>query len=177
MEATNTVPTYIWPGLAPYQEIDRHLFYGRSREILDLTRKIVSSRLTILFGPSGAGKTSLLQAGVFPNLRKQRLLPVMIRLDFPSPGQPITPAIDQFGRALTRECDKLGIMIHVNYGPWFENRGSQLTLWEWMRSFELRDPDGSPWQPLFILDQFEEVFTLGKNVRGLDDFLHCTGVL
>jgi hypothetical protein len=37
--------------------------------------------LTVLFGPSGTGKTSLLNAGLFPRLRESSFLPIAIRLD------------------------------------------------------------------------------------------------
>ena len=38
--------------------------------------------LTLLYGQSGLGKSSLLRAGLFPRLRDEGLLPVYIRLDF-----------------------------------------------------------------------------------------------
>jgi WD40 repeat protein len=40
---------------------DRHL-YGRQRELLALTNRLLSERLVLLYSPSGAGKTSLIQA-------------------------------------------------------------------------------------------------------------------
>ncbi len=57
-------------GLDPFRETDRPFFFGREREI-----RIVASNLcqpiTIFYGASGAGKTSVLQAGVVPYLREQ----------------------------------------------------------------------------------------------------------
>jgi formylglycine-generating enzyme required for sulfatase activity len=47
---------------------DTEIFFGRETESLLLWRKILSYRLVVLFGPSGAGKTSLLNAGVWPEL-------------------------------------------------------------------------------------------------------------
>ena len=41
-----------------------------------------SKVLTVLFGQSGLGKTSLLQAGLFPRLREAQALPVAVRLNF-----------------------------------------------------------------------------------------------
>ena len=40
------------------------LFFGREREIEVIAANLVASRLTVLYGPSGVGKTSLLRAGV-----------------------------------------------------------------------------------------------------------------
>ena len=45
---------------------DRRIFFGRSPEIELLSQQIIAARLLVLFGKSGLGKTSLLQAGVFP---------------------------------------------------------------------------------------------------------------
>jgi hypothetical protein len=47
---------------------DAEVFFGRETESLLLWRKILSYRLVVLFGASGAGKSSLLNAGVWPML-------------------------------------------------------------------------------------------------------------
>ena len=57
-------------------------FYGRGDEIEQLLRLVRRDTLTLLYGVSGLGKTSLLQAGLFPALRNENYLPVPIRLDF-----------------------------------------------------------------------------------------------
>ena len=57
-------------GLQSYTEAQSDSFYGRDEEIDRLTNLVKSNTLTIVFGKSGTGKTSLLNAGVFPRLRK-----------------------------------------------------------------------------------------------------------
>jgi hypothetical protein len=42
---------------------------------------VLNAPLTVLFGASGLGKTSLVQAGLFPLLRKEHHPPVYVRLD------------------------------------------------------------------------------------------------
>jgi hypothetical protein len=76
-----------WPGLEAFTEQDQNYFYGREAEVDELHRLVMRERLTILFGVSGLGKTSLLQAGLFPVLRHENLLPVRIRLNY-SEGMP-----------------------------------------------------------------------------------------
>jgi len=58
-----------WPGLQPYEEKDADIFFGRVREAKLLRQKILSQNFTILIAASGAGKTSLLRAGLVPALR------------------------------------------------------------------------------------------------------------
>ena len=71
-----------WPGLAPYDEGSSGFFYGRDQESAELLRLISLAPLTVVYGKSGLGKTSLLQAGLFPLLRTARYVPVYLRLDF-----------------------------------------------------------------------------------------------
>ena len=58
-------------GLAPFDdsELDTLLFFGRERESEIVRANLVAARLTLLYGPSGVGKTSLLRAGVAHPLR------------------------------------------------------------------------------------------------------------
>ncbi len=58
-------------GLVPYGEEDADFFFGRSEEKQVVIGNLRGARLTILYGPSGVGKTSLLQAGVLHDLREQ----------------------------------------------------------------------------------------------------------
>ncbi len=53
-----------YPGLAPFDESDVEDFFGREAEIAALWRKITSRRLLAVIGASGAGKSSLLRAGI-----------------------------------------------------------------------------------------------------------------
>ena len=71
-----------FPGLDAFQEKDREFFYGRDDEADEFLRLVRRAVLAICFGASGLGKSSLLQAGLFPRLRKALLLPILIRLDY-----------------------------------------------------------------------------------------------
>jgi WD40 repeat protein len=68
------VPSVTAPfrGLASFgeNEIDGLLFFGREREIEIVVANLLASRLTVLYGPSGVGKTSLLRAGVARRIRE-----------------------------------------------------------------------------------------------------------
>jgi len=66
------VPTRPFRFLDAYRLEDAKYFAGRDLEIENLSQKILAHRLVVLTGASGSGKTSLLQAGVYPRLGANR---------------------------------------------------------------------------------------------------------
>ena len=69
--AAAAVPETPYVGLVPYAAEDADFFFGRDHESRIVAGNLRASRLTILYGPSGVGKTSLLQAGVVHSLRQR----------------------------------------------------------------------------------------------------------
>jgi formylglycine-generating enzyme required for sulfatase activity len=145
-----------WPGLLSFSEADWKYFRGRDFETEMLYRKVERERLTILFGPSGLGKSSILQAGLFPMLRREDILPIYIRLDF-SPEKP--DLIGQVKTTIVREAEAARVEAPAPQ--------AKETLWEFFHRM-----DADFWSkrhriliPLLVFDQFEEVFTLGKRDR------------
>ena len=55
-------------GPRPYERQEQHNFYGRNREARKLRALIASERKALFYAQSGAGKTSLLNAKVIPDL-------------------------------------------------------------------------------------------------------------
>lgn len=60
-------------GPRPYETREQRFFHGREAEVEDLADRMLAERLTVLRGPSGVGKTSLLRAGVLPELERRGL--------------------------------------------------------------------------------------------------------
>jgi WD40 repeat protein len=58
-----------YKGLAPFTEADAEFFFGREREGDAIIASLKARRLTLLYGESGVGKSSLLRAGVASRLR------------------------------------------------------------------------------------------------------------
>lgn len=58
---------------------DNDIFYGRETETLYCWRRILSHSVVTIFGPSGAGKTSLFLAGIMPQLEKEGYDVISIR--------------------------------------------------------------------------------------------------
>src|SRR3954469_6660253 len=57
-------------GLRPYSEKDAAFFFGRESERDIIISHLMASRLTILYGATGVGKSSILHAGVVHHIRQ-----------------------------------------------------------------------------------------------------------
>ena len=65
-------------GLQPYSEADQDYFFGRERDSRIISSNLYAASLTVLYGASGVGKSSVLRAGVFPRLRTSERTAVVI---------------------------------------------------------------------------------------------------
>ncbi len=142
-----------WPGLLSFPEEAHPFFHGRERESEALLRMIQRETLTVLYGQSGLGKTSLLQAGVFPGLRRAGYLPVSIRL-IHEPEAP--PLLQQAWQALNDACAEQDVAA--------PKPRPQDSLWSYLHRVDtvFLNPHGRPVTPVLVFDQFEELFTLGR---------------
>jgi hypothetical protein len=148
-----------WLGLASFTEETRAYFYGREDEVAELARRVQRKLLTVLFGQSGLGKTSILRAGLVPRLRGQGYCPVYVRVDY---GHDAPEPAAQIKQAIARTATRSGEWTQVGVAAEGES------LWEFLhhRDDVLRDESGNTLIPLLIFDQFEEIFTLAQT----DDF-------
>src|SRR3981189_1135092 len=91
-----------WLGLASFTEETQSYFYGREDEVAELARRVQRKLLTVLFGQSGLGKTSILRAGLAPRLRAQGYCPIYVRIDYgrdsPEPAEQLKQAIPRAAR-------------------------------------------------------------------------------
>ena len=148
-----------WLGLASFTEETRAYFYGRDDEVAELARRVQRKLLTVLFGQSGLGKTSILRAGLVPRLRDQGYCPIYVRVDY---GREAPEPAEQIKQAITRTARRAGEWTQLGVAAEGES------LWEYLhhRDDVLLDEAGKTLIPLLIFDQFEEIFTLAQS----DDF-------
>ncbi len=78
--STVAAPTSPYKGLAAFEnsDLDALFFFGRERESDVIAANLMASRLTVLFGASGVGKSSVLRAGVAYRLRQEPDLEVVV---------------------------------------------------------------------------------------------------
>jgi WD40 repeat protein len=65
------VNPYIGPRAFENQGRDRELFFGRTRETRELLNLLIAERIVLFYSPSGAGKTSLINAALRPLLEEE----------------------------------------------------------------------------------------------------------
>src|SRR5918912_656249 len=61
-------PANPFPGLRPFEFGESHLYFGRDGQSDQLIRKLASTRFVAVVGTSGSGKSSLVRAGLLPDL-------------------------------------------------------------------------------------------------------------
>jgi Novel STAND NTPase 1 len=85
---------YVGPRAFQYGET----LYGRDREVVELLDLLIAERIVLLYSPSGAGKSSLIQAALIPELEKEgfRVLPVMRVSLEPSPALDTSPMANRY---------------------------------------------------------------------------------
>jgi WD40 repeat protein len=67
-----------YKGLQPYTEADRKYFFGRSRDQGIISSNLFAASVTVFYGASGVGKSSVLLAGVVPRLREEPRTSVVV---------------------------------------------------------------------------------------------------
>jgi len=124
-----------------FEAQDVPIFYGREWEAPALQRQIMAHKLTVLYGASGVGKTSLLQAGVIPRLHADGYATFYVR------------ALEDPAQAIKAEVLRLEEMPSPTRGG------------EGLNTF-LRRVLPPETRLVVFLDQFEEFFIrLGDGVR------------
>jgi DNA-binding winged helix-turn-helix (wHTH) protein len=121
-----------------YTEFDAGLFFGRDSEIENICSQIISHRSFLLYGRSGVGKSSILRAGLMPEL--QRLGHIVF------PIRSFTNPIHQVAQALRQVIPE-----HIT------DVGEDIPLTDLIDQFLQYAPDQSI---IIMLDQFEEFFLL-----------------
>jgi hypothetical protein len=139
-----------YQGLQPYAERDAPYFFGRDAERTILAANLMAAKLTLVYGASGVGKSSVLRAGVIHQLREQEAqagqaigTPRLLAVYFNQwSGDPVARLLDRVGQEIARA---LGLAL-----PPAPSGGLAGTLAAWTARWHL--------ELLMVLDQFEEYF-------------------
>jgi len=153
-----------YKGLVPYSEEDAPFFFGREAEREIITANLMASRLTLLYGASGVGKSSVMRAGVAHNLRQ------LAQKNLSERGAPEFGVL-VFNSWRDNPIEVIERRLHEALTPLVPDRANVpaeglLELPEILKAWsEAIDGD------LFIiLDQFEEYFLYHANEDGDNSF-------
>lgn len=97
MNVLVSAPASPYKGLAPFEDsdLDALLFFGREQESEVIAANLMAARVTVLYGPSGVGKSSVLRAGVAHRLRQEQGVEVVVSSTWT--GDPVAALIETTG--------------------------------------------------------------------------------
>lgn len=157
-----------WNMLDSYSE--GQIIYGRDDEITSVKESILYNIQTFLYGKSGVGKTSLLQAGIFPELRRANYFPVVIRLAFYN-GEPLNHVVKRLVEEEAEREDPSINKVHLFHATIDDTDVSDSPLYEYFSKVRFEDEEHTPYIPVLILDQFEETINNEEQWQRTVDFL------
>lgn len=141
-------------GPRPFEQEDKFIFFGRDREARDLLSIVIAHNLVLVYAQSGAGKTSLLNAGLIPLLEENQF--------------EVFPVARVKGTILENiKPDEISnIYVFNTLTSWVEDeydveRLAKMKLVDFLTELEhMLDEDSMPLPRAIIFDQFEEIFSL-----------------
>src|ERR1700683_4732499 len=144
------------PYVGPRAFLESELLYGRDREVADLRDMLLAERIVLLYSPSGAGKSSLLQARLIPVMRDRGFtVRKVIRVNAAPPA----------GSTGNRYVISMMTSLQLEGRP---AEFEKLTLNQYLEA----EPNGE----LLVFDQFEEVLTTDAvNIQAKRDFFEQVG--
>jgi WD40 repeat protein len=180
-EASQAVPETPYVGLTPFTERDAQFFFGREKERRLIAANLLASRLTLLYGASGVGKSSVIRAGVQRDSRVQAeealasgRYPQSLVVVFTGWRDDVSAGLADCLTSSIRE-----ILGELAPEPPPDNLPIDELLLEWTRRLDERALDvfgpseiGAPIRTelLVVLDQFEQYFVYHPDEDGAGTF-------
>lgn len=140
---------YRYPGAQPFNAEQRHIFFGRERDVEALYQLISLEQMVVLYAKSGLGKSSLINAGMLPRLETGRsLLPLSVRFGAFNPENELLASPLETALAQTQAQSELLQRIAPE---------KEQSLWYNLKSHQMSGTAKKG--VLLVFDQFEELFT------------------
>lgn len=155
------VPPSPYRGIQPFRFIDQKYYFGREEITRELVDNVLLYRLVVIFGESGAGKSSLINAGLVPALKAKGFQPERLRVR-PFKDQPLL--IERIDVGETVESGFLPSIFARDEVDSIPASSALITLKNFHHSINEAIQNQ---HPTLIFDQFEELFTLFGNRRVL----------
>jgi hypothetical protein len=175
-DARTRLPREPYPGLRPFLDFEAALLFGRERQVREVVERLRLTQFVAVLGGSGSGKSSLIHAGVVPELRSFGI-PGAGDLWLPltcTPGtnvsaedsaarrhSPITRLARRFAGLLKSRGAEAAdaARLHEIAEVFRQEAGFARLLDTYAAELAVPPgPDPSEARVLFVLDQFEEIF-------------------
>lgn len=152
--------TYRYPGTKSFSFDDQAIFFGRDEDIANIVTSVVVNPTTVLFGKSGSGKSSIIQAGVIPKLLgkksggNEREEPYLIINVMPKPYVQGKNLWDEINKVITGGIKPVADLLPMSGAV------KTASLWYLLKQFYYQQLiEGKRRAILLIFDQAEELFT------------------
>ena len=157
------IPEHLCPyvGLDAFQAKNKDQFYGRSQLIDDLLRHVMVNQLIAVIGPSGSGKSSVILAGLLPELRDGALAGSR-EWHYYDPIVPGSTPLTRLIRILQPD--------EANNAEWLAEQVQQLRQNHERLTELVNELNTGP--AVLIIDQFEETFTLCQDESERSAFIN-----
>ena len=152
-------------GPRTFQREERHLFFGRDRESRDLSALVLSEQLVLFYAQSGAGKSSLLNTRLIPELEENlyEVFPIgRVSGEAPVDFTPENIYIYNLMRSLIRRDMDLRHLAGLSLSQFLDklNEDEDGYFYDSSLKAPIRtNPEIIPWPHALIIDQFEELFS------------------
>ncbi|MET4720730.1 hypothetical protein ABIF63_004836 [Bradyrhizobium japonicum] len=139
-----------YKGLAGFEPEDAAYFFGRTEEIRELTKRI-GPTATIVVGPTGSGKSSLVLAGILPTINKKGQPPDWLVARFRPGSRPVEKLAEALAELAGSRSDTQKIQAYAS-----RLRGDATEIVRIADELQ----GNSDARLLLLADQMEEAFTL-----------------
>ena len=149
-----SMPPYPYKFLDPFGLKDEPIFFGREAATEELAKTVLHDRLTVLHAKSGAGKTSLLNAGLSPRFIREGHLPLYVHAYYQD-EDPVVAIKRSIASARHGQWPRLlrDLPLHVYLGLVCARLGSDTQ------------------ELVVMLDQFEQFFILWSRPEARSAFI------
>lgn len=160
--AVNNIAINRYPGIKPFSISENFMFFGRETDIGALNSLIFVNQTVVLYGQSGYGKSSLINAGIIPRLQKNGKWDYFsIRFNNFSEKE-----LDKNLSPLQTVGQRLSESLAIEKNNLLDNLlPDEGSLWYWIKQNQLQKSKG---KFIIFFDQFEELFTYPK--EQIDEF-------
>ena len=161
----NTTQKNPYIGPRTFLKEERHLFFGRDREARDLAALVASDKLVLFYAQSGAGKSSLINTSLIPELEDKlyEVLPVVrVSGNWPEGDRAQNIFVYDLMRSLIQREMDASTLLNLPLYQFLArlNEDENGYFYDASLTTDIRKSgDFVPWRRALIIDQFEELFS------------------